>query len=543
MNKFRHVLVIMAILFAVSTGYAQEDVMASVETMDQLALDSIITVPSVTAEGPTFVVIHADDGTGSPGAVLGQAWVDAGEHTDVTVRIDATQATPTLYVMLHVDDGEEGVFEFGTVEGADAPILIDGEVAVTPMTVQILGAHDQIAEDTVVIDTVTVAQPTWVVIHSGDFQNFGESIGQTLVEAGTTTNVTIEIDAEARTPVLWPMLHADTGTEGEYEFGEVADVDLPITLGDEVATLPISSIPIIRVGADSLVLNSNGVIRGETATLMIGSVLSDGPGFLAIHNEVDGNSGEIIGFAAVGDGLTRNITVEVDATMLTPNLWPMLHTDDNTLGEFEFGQVEDADAPVIANDQMVGFAFPAAPFIQYTDQAPADNTLTISRVWYNSSGFVAIHADDGSGKLGEVIGFTAIQPGLSTDVVIELDAEAMTETLYPVLHQDTEESGVFEFESVEGADGPVLVNNSEMVGTLSLEAAVAAGDCTVAAAGSEANLRDDTSTEAEIVGTLTQEEARPVLGQAQGLDGFLWYQVADDSWVRSDVVELAGNCD
>jgi plastocyanin len=35
--------------------------------------------------------------------------------------------------MLHVDTGEVGTYEFGTVEGADTPVTVDGEVLVFPI--------------------------------------------------------------------------------------------------------------------------------------------------------------------------------------------------------------------------------------------------------------------------------------------------------------------------------------------------------------------------------------------------------------------------
>jgi len=41
----------------------------------------------------------------------------------VTVTIETENATPVLYAMLHVDEGEEGVFEF---PGPDVPVLLNG---------------------------------------------------------------------------------------------------------------------------------------------------------------------------------------------------------------------------------------------------------------------------------------------------------------------------------------------------------------------------------------------------------------------------------
>jgi len=34
-----------------------------------------------------------------------------------------------------------------------------------------------------------------------------------------------------------------------------------------------------------------------------------------------------------------------------------------------------------------------------------------------------------------------------------------------------------------------------------------------------------------------------VIGQATGTDGFVWWQLGNEAWVRSDLVEEAGYCD
>jgi hypothetical protein len=425
------------------SSYAQTTLTGSLQVIDQLSLDGAVTVPSVTASDPVFVVIHADDGSGSIGEVIGQLYLNEGEYQDVRVPIDSARATSTLYAVLYVDDNEIGVYEFGAVDGADEPLMVDGEMVVEPFETDILSARDQIADNAVTIDFVTVAEPSWVVIHSGDAQNFGDAIGETFVPAGTSTNVAVEIDPEALTNILWPMIHLDTGAKGRFEFGSVDGADLPLVVNDRVATLPFSSAPIIRAGADSIALNANGVLTSDAATLTVGSTLSDGPGFLVVYDDVNGEPGDMIGFTPVTHGLNRNVTVEVNAAMITPNLWFTLHKDDTVEGEFEFGSVDGADAPVMVNDQVLTFAIPVSPFIEFGDQTTMDNTVTVDRVWYNNPGFVVIYADNGHGGAGKVIGQTAIQPGLNTNVVVELTADDIaTGNIFPILHEDTGEVGV-----------------------------------------------------------------------------------------------------
>ncbi|MEM9955704.1 MAG: hypothetical protein AAF846_29160 [Chloroflexota bacterium] len=73
--------------------------------------------------------------------------------------------------------------------------------------------------------------------------------------------------------------------------------------------------------------------------------------------------------------------------------------------------------------------------------------------------------------------------------------------------------------------------------------AAASGDvCTVTPA-SNVNLRGGPSTLYGLQGTLLTTDAPTVVGQANGTDGFVWYQLESSAWVRSDLVTASGNCD
>src|SRR6185369_6884554 len=108
------------------------------------------------------------------------------------------------------------------------------------------------------------------------------------------------------------------------------------------------------------------------------SVLSQGPGFLVIHQDNGGKAGGVAGYAAVSDGLNTDVTVTLDQGDFTPVLWPMLHVDDNTVGTYEFGTVQGADAPVKdTSNNVITFAINAAPALVMEPQALVDGKLTI----------------------------------------------------------------------------------------------------------------------------------------------------------------------
>jgi hypothetical protein len=109
--------------------------------------------------------------------------------------------------------------------------------------------------------------------------------------------------------------------------------------------------------------------------------------------------------------------------------------------------------------------------------------------------------------------------------------------------------GVDTIQSLVGNNGvenvtPFIQLNGQ--GTLAAAAAPAAtpqtsttGACTALAANT--NVRAQPTINSAMTDSLTSGEAKPIIGQTTGADGFVWYQV-DTGWVRSDVVRTSGDC-
>ncbi len=465
MNRKFFTFLTLAVFVILAFSVSAQDMMEpAVDVSDQVSLNGIVTIDHIHTNGPAFIVIHADNGEGSFGAVIGHRQLSLGSNFNVDVHIDASMATSTLYAMLHSDDNEVGVYEFGSVEGADRPIAVDGEVVSPPFNVQLLHAHDDfLVDNSLTIADVVVQEDGFVVVHAGDAESFGAVLGVAPVSAGYNGMISVELEGDI-TDVLWPMLHFDTGEIGEYEFGAVEGADGPIVIDGVVATSPVWTVPHIRVN-DQAVIHGDGMMMDDmmAPTLHATSVLSDGPGFLVVHQAVTGDDGSltfgpVIGVTAVEDGYTHAVDVELDTDGLTPVLYPMLHVDTNTIGEYEFGTVEGADGPATAMGQVVTFPINAAPSIEYSGSLDG-TTLTINEAVIDGSGFLVIHADGGEGP-GAVLGVAPIVPGLNRNIVVELDGDNMTERLFPMLHYDTGEAGVYEFGTVEGADAPVFVNGN-----------------------------------------------------------------------------------
>lgn len=465
MRKVIYLLIVtMLTALAVAPVGAQE-MIPSVTISDQVILNGKVMVEKVVSNGPGFAVVHIDDGNGAPGPVIGQRWVNPGENYNVPVPIDAGKATATMFLMLHSDTNEIGLYEFGSVEGADGPVAVDGNVVTPPFKAELINATDQfVSGDTVTIRTVVTQQDGWLVIHAGDAASFGAVLGQAQITAGINQNVQVTLAADGRSSVLWPMTHVDTGAVGTYEFGSVEGADGPVVIGGAVATTPIWTVPHVRM-ADQIVTHGDGMaMEGMAPMVMVESVLSEGPGFLVIHQEADGSFGGVAGVSApLAAGLTEDFSIELDPAMVTPNLWPMLHVDDGTAGTYEFDGQSGLDNPVAVDGNVVAFPISGAPSIDLAGSTLEDGVLTVPQALIDAPGWLAIHSNNG-GAPGPVLASYPLIRGLNPNIVIALDAAAAGDLVFPMLHYDTGTAGVYEFGTVEGADGPTSVGGNVVVG-------------------------------------------------------------------------------
>jgi hypothetical protein len=285
--------------------------------------------------------------------VLGQTAVEAGVTENVRVDLNLDLATQQLFAALHTDDTNVGTWDFGVEAGADAPVVADAGPVHQLFTAYIIEMSDQAVTDdtTVFADTVVMNAPGWLVIHSDNNGQPGPVLGQTAVRAGRNADVAVEITSDGRTEVVWPMLHVDTGTVGEYEFGTVDGADNPVSQNGQVATFAIWTVPHVRASDQEV-----GTDDAGNSTVLIEAVLSSGPGFIVIHSDNNGQPGPVLGFAPVTDGLNTDIAVTLDQGTAGAVVWPMLHEDTGTEGEYEFGTVEGADLPVRdSSDQVITF--------------------------------------------------------------------------------------------------------------------------------------------------------------------------------------------
>ena len=108
--------------------------MADEITVEEQPSGDTLAVDSVTIAEDGWLVVHAmKDGKPVVPASLGHIAVKAGTTTDIVVPLTTpTQSGDQIMLMLHVDQGTKGTYEF---PGADAPVMQDGQPVVTTIEI------------------------------------------------------------------------------------------------------------------------------------------------------------------------------------------------------------------------------------------------------------------------------------------------------------------------------------------------------------------------------------------------------------------------
>lgn len=245
------------------TGVQDGDVYGTLMVEDQALTNNTVTVKSISLDQDGWVVIHADTGSDAPvvPAIISEpVYLKAGTYNNVEVPLKETaniSMNDKVWVMLHTDTGVEGTYEFDGSNGLDGPIVVDGNIVMSQLTLTdvtteaitgSLEVSDQAVSDNMItVSSITLAHDGWVVIHADT--GSGAPVVPDIIsepvylEAGTTTDVKVSFkeSADVKTgDTLWVMLHNDTGAKGVYEFDGMNGLDLPIVVDGNIALKSIT---------------------------------------------------------------------------------------------------------------------------------------------------------------------------------------------------------------------------------------------------------------------------------------------------------------
>ncbi|MEP7201081.1 MAG: hypothetical protein ABI894_00625 [Ilumatobacteraceae bacterium] len=90
---------------------------------------------------------------------------------------------------------------------------------------------------------------------------------------------------------------------------------------------------------------------GDGQTMTIKAVnIAGSAGFIAVHADLDGKPGPVVGHVAIPAGDSSDVVVTLDKATPTGAYWPMLHLDAGTIGTYEF---PGPDVPVKSGADIV----------------------------------------------------------------------------------------------------------------------------------------------------------------------------------------------
>ncbi|UCG26279.1 MAG: hypothetical protein JSW55_09955 [Chloroflexota bacterium] len=417
----------------------------------QLHEDGRLTIARVETSQPGWVVVNKDE-DGDIGEIMGYVEVAAGVIEDLVIEIDPLVATPQLYAVLHADEGEPGLFEF---PGPDSPIQVDSSAVASDFMVEIsvrlpsLVVSDQImAEDeTIIIDAVVATKPSWIALHMDEEGEPGQMLGFLPVETGETANLSMVLNWRRASPILHAVLYEDAGESNVYEDPEI---DAPV----EVDGRPIAGSFLVTMPPDIFVLDQP-VVDGE---IVVEQVISYGPGWIVVYHDVEGNLGNIIGWAALEDGFNRDIRFPIVESAVTPVLHAMIHQDLEEVGEFGFPRT---DPPVTYRERVpnpVTFRTDGGNYLVVMDQTlSASDTITVPLVVVDQDAFVVLRAEEDD-QPADIVGTRWLPAGVNRYVSVELDPEGATDTLYAELFLDANSDQ--ELDYPDGLDIPMQRNRA-----------------------------------------------------------------------------------
>ena len=295
-----------------------------------------------------------------------------------------------------------------------------------------------------IVDEVVAVEPGWIVIQTEASGEGGAVLGYAAVEEGENEEVEIAIEAAGAAPILRAVLHLDEGATGEFEY---PGPDQPVQLEAE----PVAAVFEVDFSAfePSVVVSDQEV--AEDGIITFESVVSNGPGWLVLHLDDEGEPGPILEYAPVRPGINEELTVTINWREATPTIHAMLHEDAGETGVFE---VPGADAAVEVDDSAVASSiqliFP--PDIFALHQPVVNGEVIVERVVSYGPGWLVVFFDDG-GELGLIIGEAPLEDGVNEVVAVPVIETAVTPLLHLMIHQDHEPLGEFDFPA---SDPPVL---------------------------------------------------------------------------------------
>ena len=304
---------------------------------------------------------------------------------------------------------------------------ISPEIDVEPQTIY---SDQQLA-----ITAVTSPSDGWLAVYK-DTQSAldaADLLGVIPVGAGNNTNLVILIEAGEATGTVQIALHG--GRNGTNEDLNPAEDQLLL-----IETVNIE----LQINPPEITVSGQEVFEDGVVTIQ--TVSHEEAGWLGIHNQsqINGEIGQLLGYAPVQAGTTQNLPVTIRWREANPTLVAVLYADEGESDVFEYGA---ADGIIAYAEETV-----IAPFevtlpmdVVVFDQPVVDGEFVVERIVSNGPGWLVVYQEDESGSQGFIIGTVPLEDGLNEDILVEVDGSAVTDNLQLAIHDDTTSGDEFDF--------------------------------------------------------------------------------------------------
>jgi len=296
---------------------------------------------------------------------------------------------------------------------------------------QVLGDDGQVT-----IDKIVALQDGWIVVYVDDDGQKGEVLGFTPVAEGTSEGVSVSVDPLQAGEALYIVYHVDGGEIGIFEF---PGSDQPLEheqllVEDQFRINNRATIP-------EVVVSNQEVL--EDGIVTVDYIAATRPGWLALHIDEGGRPGEMAAFAPIQAGVNENLALVINWRGATSQLHAVLYEDLGESGNFEEVSI---DRPVRLDGVQITASFEAVfpADVHVVHQPVVNGNVLIERAVSYGPGWLVIYFDN-EGQIGNIIGQAPLEDGINEQVVVSVIESAVTPLLYILLHQDTDERGVFQF--------------------------------------------------------------------------------------------------
>ena len=350
-------------------------------------------------------------------------------------------------------------------------VPIPGNELVATSPADIVAIDQRSEGSSVVVATLSMPDPGWVVARLDAGGSPGELIGiSELVSKGVSTDVVVPFlvpIAEATTVHL--IVHIDVDRDREFLY------DAPDALVDTVATTAggVTASAVITIellpplGPASALLDPQ--VTDGTSVQVAGGLLP-APGFIAVHADVGGVPGEVLGVSGLlPAGEVGAITVTLDTPLATTGpAHAVAWVDRDENGTFTPGDEGDQmavteDGALAAGTAEITVIARAPASIEIANQSvESGGDFVIATLVAPAPGFIEI-LRDASGVPGTRLAVATVEAGTADDVAIALPGGVGSGTrLWLRLWVDFDQSGTLtagDFTALDVIDGePVEVS-------------------------------------------------------------------------------------